>query len=478
MLVNSVNKDSSSNNPHFNTFDPSKRDIFAPNAPPTDTLYTKKISAAEAYEIVNSESYFDSNPQLNLATFVTTWMEPASIMLMKKNLDINYIDKLIYPQTIELEKRCVTMLSNLYNANKNDNPTGTSTIGSTEAALLAGLNYKFRWKKWAEGRSLEKPEIIMGTNTQLCWDKFARYFEVTPVKVPIGSDLKINVNEVAKKLSARTICVVGILGNTFSGEFDNIKALNDVVDNYNRNHEWQIPIHVDAASGGFIAPFYSKYKDLPWDFRLKWVRSINISGHKYGMVYAGIGWAIWRNRDEIDDDLVFQVNYLGGVQDDFSLNFSKNGSNVIAQYYNLTRLGKEGYREIIHYLFDIQHHLLKQFYNLKLYDTKIFKIVNNYPGIPMVVLTLTEPAKELGVDLVKLALKMKEYGWSIPAYPLPNPYENEIVIRMVLRVGFNYGMAKKLYEDMVNSLKALRNCKNSDSKNINPISLANGGSIC
>lgn len=427
--------------------------IFTPMPPPLDSLYQCKISPSEAYEIVNSESYFDSDPQLNLATFVTTWMEPTAIELAKKNLDKNYIDKLIYPETIEIEKRCISILANLYHSNKEDNPTGTSTIGSTEAALLAALNYKFMWKKWASARGLSAPEIIIGTNVQVCWDKFAKYFEVKPIKIPVGPNHKLNVKEVEKYLSDKTICVVGILGNTFTGEFDDIKALNDIVDKYNKSHKWQIPIHVDAAIGGFIVPFYKKYKNTPWDFRLKWVKSINISAHKYGLVPAGLGWAIWRNRNDIDKELIFQIDYLGGSQDDFSLNFSKSASNIIIQYYNLTRLGEQGYEEIMNYLYEIQYYLIEKLSYLRLFNIKIFNIVNTSPDIPLIVLSLTAEAKVLGLNLATLAIKMKEYGWSIPVYPLPIPLQDEIVMRMVLKVGFNFGMADKLYEDITNSIK-------------------------
>lgn len=468
MLVKSIYKKLPRTNTTSNVTNSCSGNMFTPIPPPIDTINTKKITASEAYEIVNSESYFDSNPNLNLATFVTTWMEPAALEIMKENINKNYIDKLIYPETSELEKRCVSILSHLYNVTEEDTPTGTSTIGSTEAALLAGLNYKFKWKKWSKDRNLGNPQIIIGTNVQVCWEKFAKYFEVTPVKVPIDQNNKININEVAKRLNDRTICVVGILGNTFSGEFDDIKALNEIVDKYNRNHTWQIPIHVDAASGGFIAPFYNKFKNIPWDFRLKWVKSINISGHKYGLVYPGIGWAIWRNRDDIDSDLIFQIDYLGGSQDDFSLNFSKNANNIIAQYYNLTRLGQEGYEEIVNYLFNIQYYLFNQLANLKINGTKIFKIVNNSPCIPIVVLKLTKEAKKIGLDLKTLATIAKEYGWSIPVYPLPAPYQNELVLRMVLRVGFNYGMAEKLYEDIVTCIKSsLDPDTNSSSASVN-----------
>lgn len=464
MLVKSIYKEHKKNN-EFLSCECDDRDIFNPAKPPTCSLNKCKMGPREAFQVVNSEDYFDANPQLNLATFVTTWMEPEAIEIMRETMDKNYIDKLIYPQTIEVEKRCVSILANLYNAKEWDDPAGTSTIGSTEASLLAGLNYKTKWKKWAKGRVEGEPEIILGSNVQVCWLKFAKYFEVKPIIVPIGSDNKIDINEVGKKLSPRTICVVGIFGNTFTGEFDDIEGLNYLVDKYNKAHNLSIPIHVDAASGGFIAPFYKEYKDIPWDFRLKWVKSINISGHKYGGVFAGLGWALWRDKEDIDEELIFKINYLGGEQEDFSLNFSKSAANVIAQYYNLTRLGREGYEELTEYLFEIQSYLTKKFKVIRFDGKPIFKIVNKYPGIPMIAMALTDEGKELGLDLPSFATKMKQYGWSIPAYSMPEPYEDETIIRFVLRVGTNYVIADRLYKDSVSCLEALVN-KDTDNTKI------------
>ena len=474
MLVKCRNKEGSVEKGHIKNSYFSIGDMFTPSHPPMDFINDIRMSSSEAYEIVNSQSYFDSDTKLNMATFVTTWMEPTATRVAEDNLDKNFIDKLIYPQTVEMERRCISILANLLNANDKDEPAGTSTIGSTEAAMLAGLNYKFLWKRWAEKKGIERPEIIFGTNVQVCWEKFAKYFEVTPIRIPLGPDLKLNINEVAKKLSHKTICVVGIFGDTFTGRFDDIEALNDVVDKYNKNHEWKIPIHVDAASGGFVAPFYQKYKDIAWDFRLKWVKSINVSGHKYGHVSAGVGWAIWKNALEIDKELVFHVDYLGGSQDDFSLNFTKNSSNIVLQYYNLVRLGKEGYEQILDYLFEIKHDLIKRFNNLRIRDVKVFDIIDDRQSIPTVVLSLTDKAIEMGVDLSKLAWEMKKYEWSIPAYPLPEPYEEKFVIRMVLRLGFNIGMGEKLYEDMVKCINAILDLKSDKS-----ISLSSGCSgIC
>jgi len=474
MLVKCSNKETSVGEGNVKNCNCSTGDMFTPSYPPMDFINDIGMSSSEAYEIVNSESYFDSDTKLNMATFVTTWMEQTAVKVVEQNLDKNFIDKLIYPQTVEMERRCISILANLLNAGDKDEPVGTSTIGSTEAAMLAGLNYKFLWKKWVGEKGIERPEIIFGTNVQVCWEKFVKYFEVTPIRIPIGPDLKLDIDEVAKKISCRTICVVGIFGDTFTGRFDDIEALNDVVDKYNKNHEWKVPIHVDAASGGFVAPFYQRYKDILWDFRLKWVKSINISGHKYGHVFAGIGWSVWRNDVEIDKELVFKIDYLGGSQEDFSLNFTKNASNIVVQYYNLVRLGREGYEQILDYLFGIKYDLISRFNRLRISNIKIFDIIDDPQTIPIVVLSLTNKARKMGLNLSKLAWEMKKYEWDIPAYSLPEPYGEKIVIRLVLRLGFNIGMANKLYEDMLKAIKAVLEIESDES-----ISLSSGSNgIC
>jgi len=401
-----------------------------------------------AYDIVHSESFFDSNPMLNMASFVNTWMEPEADKIIMENISKNFIDKPIYPQTVEIQNRCVTIIANFLNICKDDNAIGTATVGSSEAIHLAGLVLKWKWKRWAEGKNLGKPQIIMGTNVQICWKKFATYFEVEPVEIPIDRENRINVDKVITSLNNRTIAVVGILGNTYSGEYDNISLLNQKLDEYNKDREWKIPIHVDAASGGFVAPFISDQKKIPWDFRLKWVKSINISGHKFGLVYPGIGWAIWRDENDIDEELIFKIKYLGEEQDDFGLNFSRNASNIFAQYYNFVRYGKEGYQKIMNRLIHLYDILRKAFINIKHENISVFDIVSHDNGLPLVCVKINDKINHPSLTLDKISHKAKEKGWVFPVYPQAEPYNNIKIMRVVIREGFNLDMASKMIDDI------------------------------
>lgn len=351
-----------------------------------------------------------------MASFVNTWMEDEAKKLITENLDKNFIDKPIYPQTMELQDRCVAMIADLFHAhdiNPDNIPVGTATVGSSEAIHLAGLVMKWKWKEWAKGKKTGRPKLIMGSNVQVCWLKFTKYFEVDEVKVPLTQSNLLDIDKVMEYVDDCTIGVVGILGNTYSGEYDNIKKLNDRLEEYNRDKDWKVPIHVDAASGGFVAPFLADQKDIAWDFRLKWVGSINVSGHKYGLVYPGVGWAIWPHRDDIPEDLIFKIKYLGEEQEDFGLNFSRGAAQVIAQYYNFIRLGKDGYARIMSDLMIMYEELSKAFGNMEAGDKndtfKPFQLVREegIPGLPLVCLTLSPEAKELGLKMEAISHKAK-----------------------------------------------------------------------
>ncbi len=306
-----------------------------------------EMPPAVAYNLIRDELALDGNSRLNLATFVTTWMEPEAKQLMAETFDKNMIDKDEYPQTAEIELRCVNMIARLWNAPESEAATGCSTIGSSEAAMLGGMALKWQWRKrrQKEGKPTDKPNLVMGINVQVCWEKFSRYWEVEPRFVPMeGSRFHLKATEAIKLIDENTIGVIAIMGSTFDGSYEPVQEINDALEKLNRETGWQVPLHVDGASGGFIAPFLDP--DLVWDFRLKWVKSINASGHKYGLVYPGVGWIIWRDRQELPEELIFHCNYLGGDLPNFALNFSRPGNQVIAQYYNFLRLGKEGYRQI------------------------------------------------------------------------------------------------------------------------------------
>ena len=312
---------------------------------PRYELAPHPMSPDTAAQLVHDELMLDGNARLNLATFVSTWMEPQAQTLMASTFDKNMIDKDEYPRTAELELRCVNILSRLWHSPDDEVATGTSTTGSSEAAMLGGMALKWRWRarNEAQKRPTGTPNIVMGANVQVCWEKFARYWEVEPRLVPMEGDrYHLNGAEAVKRCDESTIGVVAILGSTFDGSYEPIAEICAALDGLQAGTGIDVPVHVDAASGGFIAPFLDP--DLVWDFRLPRVQSINTSGHKYGLVYPGVGWVVWRNPAALPDDLVFKVNYLGGEMPTFALNFSRPGNQVVAEYYNLLRLGFEGYR--------------------------------------------------------------------------------------------------------------------------------------
>ena len=307
---------------------------------PRFELPRQEMPADSAYQIVHDELMLDGNARLNLATFVTTWMEPAARVLMAECLDKNMIDKDEYPQTAELERRCVAMLARLWDASHDEPAVGCSTTGSSEAAMLGGMALKRRWAQRRRGAGLveDRPNLVMGANVQVCWEKFCRYWDVEPRLVAVGADSTcLTAEGAAAQCDEHTIGVVAILGSTFDGAYEPVREIARRARPHTGGARVDVPIHVDAASGGFVAPFIDP--ELEWDFRIARVASINASGHKYGLVYPGVGWAIWRDSAALPEDLVFHVDYLGGDMPTFALNFSRPGAQVVAQYYTLLRLG-------------------------------------------------------------------------------------------------------------------------------------------
>uniref|UniRef100_I1QJD1 Glutamate decarboxylase n=1 Tax=Oryza glaberrima TaxID=4538 RepID=I1QJD1_ORYGL len=286
----------------------------------------QSIPREAAYQIINDELMLDGNPRLNLASFVTTWMEPECDKLIMDSVNKNYVDMDEYPVTTELQNRCVNMIAHLFNAPIKEDETaiGVGTVGSSEAIMLAGLAFKRKWqnKRKEQGKPCDKPNIVTGANVQVCWEKFARYFEVELKEVKLSEGYYVmDPVKAVEMVDENTICVAAILGSTLTGEFEDVKLLNNLLTEKNKETGWDVPIHVDAASGGFIAPFL--YPELEWDFRLPLVKSINVSGHKYGLVYPGVGWVIWRSKEDLPEELIFHINYLGTDQPTFTLNFSK-----------------------------------------------------------------------------------------------------------------------------------------------------------
>src|SRR5271170_3660828 len=309
-------------------------------------------SARTAYALVHDELLLDGNSRQNLATFCTTWIEPEARALLEECIDKNMCDKDEYPQTAEIENRCVHIMADLWNSPDGANTIGCSTTGSSEAAMLGGLAAKWRWraKRRAQGKPVDKPNLVCGA-VQVCWHKFGRYFDVEVREVPVEGDrLMMGPDEVLARCDENTIMVVPTLGLTMSCQYEPVEAIAHALDKLERDTGLDIPIHVDAASGGFLAPFCQP--DIVWDFRLPRVKSINASGHKFGLAPLGVGWVVWRDRTDLPEELIFYVNYLGGNMPTFALNFSRPGGQIISQYYLFLRLGREGYRRILKNSYD------------------------------------------------------------------------------------------------------------------------------
>lgn len=420
-----------------------------------------EMPPAVAYNLIRDELALDGNSRLNLATFVTTWMEPEAKQLMAETFDKNMIDKDEYPQTAEIELRCVNMIARLWNAPEDEVATGCSTIGSSEAAMLGGMALKWQWRKrrQKEGKPTDKPNLVMGINVQVCWEKFCRYWEVEPRFVPMeGNRFHLNATEAIKLIDENTIGVIAIMGSTFDGSYEPVQEINDALEKLNRETGWQVPLHVDGASGGFIAPFLDP--DLVWDFRLKWVKSINASGHKYGLVYPGVGWIIWRDRQELPEELIFHCNYLGGDLPNFALNFSRPGNQVVAQYYNFLRLGKEGYRQIHQACRDTALYLSEEIAKMG-----PFELITDGSTIPVFAWKLKETISDkTNYSLFDLADKLRERGWLVPAYTMPKNRQDLTVQRVVIKEGFSRDMADLLLRDLQSALAFFQSQSHYQSK--------------
>ncbi|KAI0496009.1 hypothetical protein KFK09_022316 [Dendrobium nobile] len=401
------------------------------------------IPKEAAYQIINDELMLDGNPRLNLASFVTTWMEPECDRLIMSAINKNYVDMDEYPVTTELQNRCVNIIAHLFNAPIGEDETaiGVGTVGSSEAIMLAGLAFKRKWqnRRKAEGKPYDKPNIVTGANVQVCWEKFARYFEVELKEVKLREEFYVMDPEKAVEMvDENTICVAAILGSTLTGEFEDVKLLNDLLAEKNKQTGWATPIHVDAASGGFIAPFL--YPELEWDFRLPLVKSINASGHKYGLVYAGVGWVVWRSKEDLPEELIFHINYLGADQPTFTLNFSKGSSHIIAQYYQFIRLGYEGYKNIMENCVE-NARILKE----GIESTGRFDIVSKDSGVPLVAFKLKDSSQH---TVFEISESLRRFGWIVPAYTMPPDAEHVAVLRVVIREDFSRSLAERLVADI------------------------------
>jgi glutamate decarboxylase len=416
---------------------------------PKDTFPARGIDPDIAYQIVHDELMLDGNSRLNLATFVTTWMEKQAVDLMTETFDKNMIDKDEYPRTAELEARCVRMLAQLWHAPNGAAAVGCSTTGSSEACMLAGLAMKRRWRhrRLAAGKSVDRPNIVMGINVQICWDKFANYWDVEPRLVPMDGDrFLLSAEEAVRLCDENTIGVVAILGSTFDGGYEPVADICAALDEYEERTGNHIPVHVDGASGGMIAPFCDP--DLVWDFQLPRVASINTSGHKFGLVYPGVGWIVWRDSEALPEELVFRVNYLGGNMPTFALNFSRPGGQVAAQYYNFVRLGFDGYQRVQWTCRDVATRLSGQIAEIGPY-----RLITDGSQLPVFAFTLASDVTSYSVFDVSAVLR--ETGWLVPAYTFPANRTDLAALRVVVRNGFTHDMADMLVDDLKRALVLL-----------------------
>ena len=408
-----------------------------------------ELNPISAYRVVHDELMLDGNARLNTATFVSTWMEDQARLLMAEAVDKNMIDKDEYPQTAELERRCVNMLADLWHAQDREEAMGCSTVGSSEAAMLAGLALKWRWRERMRkvGKPTDKPNMVTGANVQICWEKFARYWDIELRLVPMEADRRhLTADEAAARCDENTIGVVSVLGSTFDGSYEPVAEIAAALDRLQQEKGLDVPLHVDGASGGFIAPFLEP--QLEWDFRIPRVQSINASGHKYGLVYPGVGWAVWRDRTAVPEDLVFHVNYLGGDMPTFTLNFSRPGAQVVAQYYLFLRLGREGYRRVQQVSRDVAMYLADE-----VERAGPFVSLTRGAELPVFAFTTRDDVEDFTVFDVSDTVRAR--GWQLPAYTMPPNLEDLAVLRVVVRNGMSRDMADMLLEDIRRAVKHL-----------------------
>ena len=454
--------------------------------------------------MLKDELDLDGRPNLNLASFVGTYMETHAEQLMFENISKNMSDADEYPAMMAMHARCVSIIAHLWGVQKGERAIGSATTGSSEAIHLGGLAMKRRWqeRRMKEGKDTSKPNIIMGANAQVALEKFARYFEVEARILPVSekSNFRLDPELVKENIDENTIGVFVILGSTYTGHYEPVEEISNILDAYQEKTGIDIPIHVDAASGGFVAPFthakvppplplpFLNLFDNPqagtkWDFSLPRVKSINTSGHKFGLVYAGVGWIIWRDESLLPKHLVFELHYLGGTEESYTLNFSRPGAQIIAQYYNLIHLGFSGYRQIMENCMSNARLLSKSLEATGWYTcvsdihrpvgshsfvgtaSKVFskedETSEDYnPGLPVVAFRFSDEFKKefphLRQDTISKLLRAKQY--IIPNYPLPPNEDSMEILRVVVRESMSFDLLDRLITDICATTQDLIVC--------------------
>ncbi len=431
-----------------------KREVLHPGRStdvvlPKYNIPQKESDSRMIMEMIKEELLLDGNAKQNLATFCQTYEDEEIRELMDQCIDKNMIDKDEYPQTAELEERCVNILAELWHSPEKNNCVGTSTVGSSEACMLGGMAMLWRWKakRKEAGLPTDKPNIVTGP-VQICWEKFARYWDVELREVPMEPDrFMMTPDSMLPLIDENTIGVVTTLGLTFTGAYEPVEEICAALDKLQEEKGLDISIHVDGASGAMVAPFCAP--EIKWDFRNPRVLSISTSSHKFGLTPLGCGFVLWRNRVDLPEELVFHVNYLGGDMSVFQLNFSRPAGQMICQYYQLMRLGREGYRRIHNSCYQAAQYLSETIDSMGPFEV----LFDGDPkkGIPAVTWKLRDDA-DVSFNLFDFADRLRTRGWQVPAYSLPEHADQIVVQRILVRQGFGLDMAQLLVDDFNRTL--------------------------
>jgi glutamate decarboxylase len=421
---------------------------------PSHRFPNEEMRPDDAYQAISDELLLDGNARQNLATFCQTWEEVQVHELMDLCINKNMIDKDEYPQTAEIERRCVSILSHLWNAPTTEDPVGCSAIGSSEACMLGGMAAKWRWRarREAEGKPTDKPNMVCGP-VQVVWHKFARYWDIEIREIPMSPGrYSMDVEQMLAQVDENTIMVIPTFGVTYTGSYEPVAELAAALDKLQAETGLDVDIHVDGASGAFLAPFCAP--DVIWDFRLPRVKSISTSGHKFGLAPLGVGWVLWRDKADLPDDLIFHVTYLGGDMPVFQINFSRPAGQIVAQYYNFVRLGMQGYRDVHDASYDTAKFLAEEI--VKLGPFELLCDGNPLTGIPSVAWRIVD-GQDPGYTLYDVADRLRVQGWQVPAYPLTGAVADISVQRILVRQGVSRDLAFLLLSDIKKAIEHFDN---------------------
>ena len=434
-----------------------KSDAFGTNAmlnpAPEQKIPEGPTIPTVAYQMVKDETFAQTQPRLNLATFVTTYMDDYATRLMNEAINVNYIDETEYPRVAVMCQKCINIVANLWNTPETNRwKAGALAIGSSEACMLGGIA---AWKRWIErrkkaGKPYDKPNFVISAGYQVVWEKFASLWNIEMRQVPLTEKaITLDIDEAIKMCDENTICVVAIQGVTWTGLNDDVEALDAALEKYNKETGNEVCIHVDAATGGYILPFL--FPEKKWDFRLKWVLSISTSGHKFGLVYPGLGWVVWKDKKYLPGDMAFTVDYLGAEVTQVGLNYSRPAAQILGQYYQFIRLGFQGYKEVQYNSLSVAKYLHDEL-------AKMAEFVNYSEDVPNPIVVWKmkpEVQKSAKWTLYDLQDKLQMKGWMVPAYAMPVNIETTVVMRVLCKQGFSRDMCDQLINDIKSAVEEL-----------------------